>query len=121
MKKILIMSSLLSMITFSSSVESALEEKLLKNYQFLGSGMNLIKVQRYDVDVDYHKIDIKIELQDIDTEIKFNRINLKEKTEILTEIANYSKKELKKKMNVQIIIEFDMDLKPDQILHREII
>lgn len=121
MKKILMGIFTISTLSFSSLTEVALEENVFKNYQFLKGGTNLIKVCRYDIDVDYHKIDIQIKMRESDEISKFNEMDSRDREKAFSEIAGYVKNELKKNMNVQIIVEWDKNLEPNQIIWREIL
>ena len=82
MKKVVfIFSFLVFSLGFASSVEDAIEDSLILKYPSISDGKTSIKVHEYDVDIDHHKIELKIEVKGDETKEKFEKLNKSEKVD----------------------------------------
>ncbi|WP_297406086.1 hypothetical protein [uncultured Cetobacterium sp.] len=119
MKKVVfIFSFLVFSLGFASSVEDAIEDSLILKYPSISDGKTSIKVHEYDVDIDHHKIELKIEVKGDETKEKFEKLD-QDKLEIyFTQMIKYIQKESKKSLPVELEVELDRDFHPDIDLYK---
>ncbi|MGL4308464.1 hypothetical protein [Cetobacterium sp. SF1] len=121
MKKLILCLSILSSVAvFANAQEDKIEMELMKQYPTLTDGTTSINVHKYDVDLDHHKIELKVELKGENIESEFNKLEKAKLETVASEMAKYTQTESGKKLPVELEIELDKDLEPDQTLYKNI-
>ena len=119
MKKLLLsLTILLSVTSLANSKEDMIEMGLMNKYPTLTDGKTTINVHEYDVDLDYHKIELKVELKGDELKNEYDKLD-KAKLEVLaSEMAKYAQTESGKTLPVSLEIELDRDMLPDKTLYK---
>ncbi|WP_448821793.1 hypothetical protein [Cetobacterium sp.] len=119
MKKLLLgLTVLLSLTAFANSKEDMIETGLMNKFPTLTDGQTTINIHEYDVDLDHHKIKLKVELKGDATKNEYDKLD-KAKLELLaSEMAKYTQTESGKTLPVYLEIELDKDMLPDEILYK---
>lgn len=121
MKKImLILTVLTSVVALGDSREDMVEDQLMKKYPTITDGTNTVKIHDYDVDIDKGQIEIKIELKDDANKVAFGKLNQEKLAETFTEITKYAQTELTKPLPIELKVELDRDVYPDENLYKNI-
>lgn len=119
MKKLLLsLTVLVSLTALANSKEDMIEMGLMNKYPALTDGKTTINVHEYDVDLDHHKIEVKVELKGDALKAEYDKLD-KAKLETLTsEMAKYTQTESGKTLPVSLEIELDRDMLPDEVLYK---
>ncbi|MDX8335630.1 MULTISPECIES: hypothetical protein [Cetobacterium] len=119
MKKIVLsLAVLLSLTTFANSKEDSIEMGLMKKFPALTDGTTTINVHEYDVDLDHHKIEVKVELKGDALKAEYDKLDKAKLETLASEMAKYTQTESGKNLPVQFEIELDKDMLPDEVLYK---
>ncbi|MCQ8211106.1 hypothetical protein NON08_00785 [Cetobacterium somerae] len=119
MKKLLLsLTVLLSVTALANSKEDMIEMGLMNKYPALTDGKTTINVHEYDVDLDHHKIELKIELKGDASKTEYDKLDKAKLEELASEMAKYTQTESGKNLPVSLEIEVDRDMLPDEILYK---
>lgn len=119
MKKLLLsLSILLSLTAFANSKEDMIEMGLMNNFPTLTDGKTTIDIHEYDVDLDHHKIKLKIELKGEASKEEYNKLDKAKLETLASEMAKYTQTESGKTLPVYVEIELDKDMLPDVVLYK---
>lgn len=91
---------------------------LMKKFPALTDGTTTINVHEYDVDLDHHKIEVKVELKGDALKAEYDKLDKAKLETLASEMAKYTQTESGKNLPVQFEIELDKDMLPDEVLYK---
>ena len=119
MKKLLLsLTVLLSLTTFANSKEDMIEMGLMNKFPTLTEGKTTINVHEYDIDLDHHKIELKVELKGDASKDEYDKLDKAKLETLASEMAKYTQTESGKTLPVYVEIELDRDMLPDEVLYK---
>lgn len=121
MKKLLLsLTVLLSLTALANSKEDMIEMGLMNKFPTLTDGKTTINIHEYDVDLDHHKIELKIELKGDASKDEYDKLDKAKLEALAAEMSKYTQIESGKNLPVNIEIEVDRDMLPDEVLYKNI-
>lgn len=121
MKKLLLsLTVLLSLTALANSKEDMIEMGLMNKFPTLTDGKTTINIHEYDVDLDHHKIELKIELKGDASKDEYDKLDKAKLEALAAEMSKYIQIESGKNLPVNIEIEVDRDMLPDEVLYKNI-
>ncbi|WP_297597577.1 hypothetical protein [uncultured Cetobacterium sp.] len=121
MKKFLLLLSVLgSMTVLANSKEDMVEDGLMNKYSIITDGVNSVRIHEYDIDIEGKKIELKVELKGDDQKQEFEKLNKMKVREFFMEASKYTQTETGRNIPVEVRVELDKDLLPDEVLYKEI-
>jgi phenylacetate-coenzyme A ligase PaaK-like adenylate-forming protein len=118
MKKLLIgLFAVLSLTALASDLEDKVERDLYAKTPAITDGTISVPVHEYDVDLKKDKIKVEVELKGDKSKAEFEKMDKAKVEEYAASLAKYVQEELKSTLPVQVKIELDRDILPDEDLY----